>query len=192
MLFLAEPTHAAAVPTIGEPALWAILLAPLVGWGLIVLSFRKVPAVAGYIAIAAVGIACALSYYALLNAIDADGGIKQFTHEWFTAGKLTVNLGVRLDGLTAVMLVVVTSVSTLVQIYSTGYMKGDPGYGRYFAHMCLFTTSMLGLVLADNLFQIFIFWELVGLSSYLLIGFWFHKPSAAAAAKKALDRKSVV
>ena len=185
MLFLAEPTHAAAVPTIGEPALWAILLAPLVGWGLIVLSFRKVPAIAGYIAIAAVGIACALSYYALLNAIDADGGIKQFTHEWFTAGSLTVNLGVRLDGLTAIMLVVVTSVSTLVQVYSTGYMKGDPGYGRYFAHMCLFTTSMLGLVLADNLFQIFIFWELVGLSSYLLIGFWFHKPSAAAAAKKA-------
>ena len=64
-------------------------------------------------------------------------------------------------------------------------MAGDPGYGRYFAHMCLFTTSMLGLVLADNLFMMFIFWELVGLSSYLLIGFWFHKPSAAAAAKKA-------
>jgi NADH-quinone oxidoreductase subunit L len=83
------------------------------------------------------------------------------------------------------MLVVVTSVSVLVQLYSTGYMDGDHGEGRYFAHMCLFTFSMLGLVLADNLFQIFIFWELVGLCSYLLIGFWFHKPSAAAAAKKA-------
>ena len=83
------------------------------------------------------------------------------------------------------MLCVVTTVALLVQIYSTGYMAGDPGYARYFAHMCLFTTSMLGLVLADNLFQIFIFWELVGLCCYLLIGFWFHKPSAAAAAKKA-------
>jgi NADH-quinone oxidoreductase subunit L len=96
-----------------------------------------------------------------------------------------VTLGVRVDGLTAVMLCVVTTVSLLVQLYSTGYMDGDKGEGRYFAHMCLFTTSMLGLVLADNLFQIFIFWELVGLCSYLLIGFWYHKPSAAAAAKKA-------
>ncbi|HML99344.1 MAG TPA: NADH-quinone oxidoreductase subunit L, partial [Tepidiformaceae bacterium] len=103
----------------------------------------------------------------------------------FSAGDLQVNLGVPIDGLTAVMLVVVTTVAFLVQVYSTGYMQGDHGYGRYFAHMCLFTTSMLGLVLADNLFQLFIFWELVGLCSYLLIGFWFHKPSAAAAAKKA-------
>ena len=91
----------------------------------------------------------------------------------------------RIDGLTAVMLVVVSSVSLLVQVYSQGYMAGDPGYGRYYAYMSLFITAMLGLVLADNLFMLFVFWELVGLSSYLLIGFWFHKPSAAAAAKKA-------
>ena len=83
------------------------------------------------------------------------------------------------------MLVVVSSVSLLVQVYSQGYMEGDPGYGRYYAYMSLFITAMLGLVLADNLFMLFVFWELVGLSSYLLIGFWFHKPSAAAAAKKA-------
>jgi NADH-quinone oxidoreductase subunit L len=83
------------------------------------------------------------------------------------------------------MLVVVTSVSLLVQIYSHGYMSGDPGYGRYYAYMSLFTASMLGLVLADSVLMIFIFWELVGLCSFLLIGFWFHKPSAAAAAKKA-------
>ena len=90
-----------------------------------------------------------------------------------------------MDGLTAIMLVVVTGVSLLVQIYSTGYMKGDPGYARYFAYMSFFTASMIGLVVAANVIQLFVFWELVGLSSYLLIGFWYHKPSAAAAAKKA-------
>lgn len=184
MLFL-ETAPAAGVPTIDEAILWAIIACPLVAWGLIVLYARKLPAVAGYLAIAGIGAACVLSYVTLFNVMDADGGIAQHTHEWFTAGSLTVNLGVRVDGLTAVMLVVVTTVALLVQVYSTGYMEGDHGYGRYFAHMCLFTTSMLGLVLADNLFQMFMFWELVGLCSYLLIGFWFHKPSAAAAAKKA-------
>ena len=183
MLFLAET--AAGIPDISEQVLWAILCAPLIAWGIIVLGGRKNPTIAGYLAIAGIGAACILSYVTLFNVIDAHGGIATHTHEWFTAGSLTVNLGVRVDGLTAVMLVVVTSVSLLVQLYSTGYMDGDHGEGRYFAHMCLFTFSMLGLVLADNLFQIFIFWELVGLCSYLLIGFWFHKPSAAAAAKKA-------
>jgi NADH-quinone oxidoreductase subunit L len=89
------------------------------------------------------------------------------------------------DALTAVMLIVVTVVSLMVQIYSQGYMHGDAGYHRYYAHMSLFTTAMLGLVLADSLLLMFVFWELVGLCSYLLIGFWFHRPSAANAAKKA-------
>ena len=83
------------------------------------------------------------------------------------------------------MLIVVTVVSLMVQIYSQGYMNGDPGYHRYYAFMSLFTASMLGLVLADNLLFIFVFWEMVGLCSYLLIGFWFHRPAAANAAKKA-------
>ena len=182
-LFLQE-VHG-SVPSTDEWMLWAILASPAVAWALIVLYLRKLPTIAGYATIAGVGVAMVLSFVALFQAYDADGGILIHTHEWFTAGSLEVNLGVRLDGLTAVMLVVVTSVSFLVQVYSQGYMAGDPGYGRYFAHMALFTTSMLGLVLSDNLFMIFIFWELVGLSSYLLIGFWFHKPSAAAAAKKA-------
>ncbi len=178
--------HATAgVPSISEEVLWAIIVSPLIAWGLIAAYARKFPTISGWLAMAGIGVACALSYVTLFNVMDADGGIRQYTHEWFTAGELTVNLGVRVDGLTAVMLCVVTTVSLLVQLYSTGYMDGDKGEGRYFAHMCLFTTSMLGLVLADNLFQIFIFWELVGLCSYLLIGFWFHKPSAAAAAKKA-------
>jgi len=183
--FLQAHAPAGHAPTIAEEVLWGILVAPLVAWALIAVYGRKFPTVAGWLAIAGVGAAFVLSVVTLFNVIDADGGIRQYHHEWFTAGSLVVDLGVRVDGLTAVMLVVVTSVSLLVQVYSTGYMDGDPGEGRYFAHMCLFTFSMLGLVLADNLFQIFIFWELVGLCSYLLIGFWFHKPSAAAAAKKA-------
>jgi NADH-quinone oxidoreductase subunit L len=83
------------------------------------------------------------------------------------------------------MLIVVSVVSLMIQIYSQGYMHGDPGYHRYYAWMSLFTASMLGLVLADNLIFLFVFWELVGLCSYLLIGFWFHRPAAANAAKKA-------
>ena len=90
-----------------------------------------------------------------------------------------------MDSLTAVMLVVVCTVSLMVQIYSQGYMHGDPGYHRYYAWMSFFTASMLGLVLANNLLMMFVFWEMVGLCSYLLIGFWFHRPSAANAAKKA-------
>ncbi len=100
-------------------------------------------------------------------------------------GNLNFSVGILMDSLTAVMLVVVTIVSLMVQIYSQGYMKGDPGYHRYYAWMSLFTASMLGLVLADSLLLMFVFWELVGLCSYLLIGFWFHRPSAANAAKKA-------
>src|SRR5205085_5699122 len=77
------------------------------------------------------------------------------------------------------------TVSALVQIYSMGYMKGDGGYARYFAYLSLFSASMLGLVTANNLFQLYVCWELVGICSYLLIGFWWFKPSAASAAKKA-------
>lgn len=184
LTFLAETVHV-GTPSIEEWVGWAILATPLAAWALIALYLRKTPKFAGWVTIVAVGISMVLSYSVLLEVIDADGGPVNFTHEWFTVGDLTVNLGLRIDGLTAVMLVVVTTVSFLVQVFSQGYMAGDPGYGRYYAHMSLFTTSMLGLVLADNLFMLFMFWELVGLCSYLLIGFWFHKPSAAAAAKKA-------
>jgi len=183
MPFLAA--EAAGHPTIDQWVLWAIMASPLVAWGLIALYLRKIPRAAGLTAILGIGIACLLAFVTLFNVIDADGGVAIYSYEWFTAGDVAINVGVRIDGLTAVMLVIVTSVSLLVQVYSIGYMAGDRGYGRYFAHMSLFTTAMLGLVLADNLFMLFIFWELVGLSSYLLIGFWFHRPSAAAAAKKA-------
>jgi proton-translocating NADH-quinone oxidoreductase chain L len=95
------------------------------------------------------------------------------------------NVGILIDPLALVMLLMVTFVVTLIHTYANGYMKGDPGASRYFAEAALFTAAMLGLIYADNLLQLFIFWELVGLCSYLLIGFWYRKPSAAAAAKKA-------
>ena len=98
---------------------------------------------------------------------------------------LVLRFGILVDGLSALMMVVVSAVGLLVQVYSVGYMRGDDGYGRYFAFMSLFTFSMLGLVTANNLLQTYLFWELVGLCSYLLIGFWYRRPEAANAAKKA-------
>ena len=98
---------------------------------------------------------------------------------------LVLQFGFLLDGLSALMMVLVSAVALLVQVYSIGYMRGDDGYGRYFAFMALFSFSMLGLVTASNLLQTYVFWELVGLCSYLLIGFWYRKPEAANAAKKA-------
>ncbi|HEV2948642.1 MAG TPA: NADH-quinone oxidoreductase subunit L [Gemmataceae bacterium] len=104
---------------------------------------------------------------------------------WFHAGDVDVGFTLRADPLTGIMLVTVTGIGSLIAIYSAGYMHGDPGYSRYFAEIALFIFSMTGLVLADNLLLLYAFWEGVGLCSYLLIGFWFTKPSAAAAARKA-------
>ena len=98
---------------------------------------------------------------------------------------LYIDMGVLIDQISVMMLVVVSTISFMVHLYSRGYMKGDPGYTKFFAFLSLFTFSMMGLVLAVNLFQIYIFWELVGVSSFLLIGYYYTKPSAIAAAKKA-------
>jgi NADH-quinone oxidoreductase subunit L len=105
--------------------------------------------------------------------------------DWIDSGALSVDWALKVDTLTAVMLVVVTSVSALVHLYSWGYMEEDPSQSRFFAYLSLFTFAMLMLVTADNLVQMFFGWEGVGLASYLLIGFWYHKPSANAAAIKA-------
>jgi NADH-quinone oxidoreductase subunit L len=98
---------------------------------------------------------------------------------------LTANLGIYLDPISVMMLIVITGISLLVNIYSMGYMKGDPSFNRFFALLALFSFSMLGLVVSSNILQMFVFWELVGVSSYSLIGFWYEKPSAVAASKKA-------
>ena len=182
-----------------ELSTWLILLLPIGSFGLIGLG-RTVPALrlrqrwAGYLTILAIGVAFVLSCWALATVMAQGGAPVGFAnHDWLnfglpgsdSASHVTIPLGIHLDGLTAVMLVVATAVSLLVQIYSQGYMHGDGGYSRYYAYMSLFTASMIGLVLASSLLMVFFFWELVGLCSYLLIGFWFHRPSAAAAAKKA-------
>lgn len=106
-------------------------------------------------------------------------------YTWLASGDLDIHIGLHIDRLTAVMLLLVTGVSSLVHIYTIGYMHGDSGYARFFSYIALFTFSMLMLVLADNLLQLFIFWEAVGLCSYLLIGHWYERASACAAATKA-------
>ncbi|MBM4410934.1 MAG: NADH-quinone oxidoreductase subunit L [Chloroflexi bacterium] len=173
-------------PEIPEAAVWAIYFAPVASFVTIVAFLRTRPLLAGRVTIAAVFVAWLLALWALDTVSGHDGEAVGFApHHWFTLFEFEVDLGIRLDGLSAMMLFVVTSISLLVQIYSTGYMAGDGGYARFFAFMSLFTAAMLGLVMSSSLLQLFVHWELVGLTSYLLIGFWFHKPSAAAAAKKA-------
>ena len=130
--------------------------------------------------------ACALSWPIFLSFVGgtAQSSVTPVLH-WVQSGNLTFDWALRVDALTAVMLVVVTTVSALVHLYSWGYMEEDPDQPRFFAYLSLFTFAMLMLVTADNLVQMFFGWEGVGLASYLLIGFWFRKPSASAAAIKA-------
>ena len=170
---------------------WLIFLLPFFSFALISLFYRPFlnhkPKLGGYLTIASLMGSFALSVWALIEVMAAPGHQLPVPDiNWVVIeGGITIHLGLILDSLTAVMLIVVTLVSLMVQIYSQGYMHGDPGYHRYFAFMSLFTGSMLGLVLADNLLFLYVFWEMVGLCSYLLIGFWFHRPAAANAAKKA-------
>ena len=169
---------------------WLILLLPFLSFVIISLFIRPFvraeSRIAGYITITAFTGSLALSIWALAEVLAAPNHVLETSPiSWLVVGNLQINIGMMMDSLTAVMLIVVTLASLMVQIYSQGYMKGDPGYHRYYAWMSLFTASMLGLLLADNLLQMFVFWEMVGLCSYLLIGFWFHRPAAANAAKKA-------
>ena len=144
----------------------------------------KVPA--KVVTTAALFISCALSwpiFFAFLMG-DAQPHVVPVL-DWIRSGNMIVDWSLRVDTLTAVMLVVVTSVSSLVHLYSWGYMAEDDSQPRFFAYLSLFTFAMLMLVTADSLVQMFFGWEGVGLASYLLIGFWYHKPSANAAALKA-------
>ncbi len=174
---------------ITEPQAWAIFLLPLVSFVVIALLVRPFlgtrAKVSGYLTIAAIGLAFLLSVIALRSTLGHEEAIGWPSHAWLTIGDLEIRIGILTHPLTAIMLVVVTGVSLLVQIYSQGYMKDDPSYARYFAYMSLFTASMVGIVMARNILQMYVFWELVGLCSYLLIGFWHQRPAAAAAAKKA-------
>ncbi|MCK9494260.1 MAG: NADH-quinone oxidoreductase subunit L [Dehalococcoidia bacterium] len=172
--------------SIPEAAVWAIYFAPIISFLVIVAFLRHQPLLAGRISILAIFIGWLLAIWTLAVAIDHDGNPLDFApHLWMSIFDFEVEIGLRIDGLSAMMIFVVTSISLLVQIYSVGYMHGDTGYPRFFAFMSLFTAAMLGLVMNHSLLMLFVHWELVGLTSYLLIGFWFHRPSAAAAAKKA-------
>lgn len=138
--------------------------------------------ISGLLNSAGMGVCLLFSIYIIFNLDQSEN---KYVFSWISIGNISLDFSLMVDSLTAIMLVVVSGISFLVQIYSIGYMHGDKSYTRYFAYMALFTGSMLGLVLSRNILQLFIFWELVGVSSYLLIGFWHERSSAAAAAKKA-------
>src|ERR1700694_4116177 len=130
-------------------------------------------------------ISAALSWFALVDVGFLHHDVRIALAPWINSGDLQVAWSLRIDTLTAVMLVVVNTVSSLVHLYSIGYMDEDPYRPRFFSYLSLFTFAMLMLVTADNLAQLFFGWEGVGLMSYLLIGYWYHKPEANAAAIKA-------
>ena len=129
--------------------------------------------------------AAVLSWVAFINVGFSHETARVPVMRWITSGDFDVSWSLRIDTLTAVMLVVVNTVSSLVHLYSIGYMHEDPHRPRFFAYLSLFTFAMLMLVTSDNLLQMFFGWEGVGLASYLLIGFWYKKPEANAAAMKA-------
>jgi NADH-quinone oxidoreductase subunit L len=165
--------------------LYALIpLLPLAAFLIVGIGEQWIKDRAHLIAVPAVLASFVLSLVAFFEVATA-GPIHATWYTWLTSGNLDIRIGISIDRLTAAMLLLVTIVSSLVHIYTIGYMHGEPGYARFFAYIALFTFSMLMLVMADNLLQLFVFWEAVGLCSYLLIGHWFDRPSACAAATKA-------
>ncbi len=172
----------------------AILFSALIILGLPLLSYvltfffgSKLPRRGDFIGVTFMGAAWLLAiriFLAFWKIADPSYRVEG-SITWVNLGSFHLDAGILVDGMTSVMLMVVTTVSFLVHLYSTGYMKGDRRYERYFAFLGFFSFSMLGIVLSNNLLFLYVFWELVGLSSYLLIGFFFHKHSAASAGKKA-------
>lgn len=172
------------VPEISLYLAWTAAVVPLAAFGAILVFFRRLPKTAAAISVAAAAVSLICAVCLLVRHWNMDAPL-QSAVTWMASGEFEIAVGVLLDPLSLVMLVIVASIAFLVQVYSLGYMAGDAGYGRYFGFMSLFSWAMFGLVLAPNIVQVFIFWELVGLSSYLLIGFWFEKFSATRAGKKA-------
>ena len=168
---------------------WLIPFLPFLSFLLIALVTKRSKRLSSTISILAILTSFGLSIAIGLGVIQSGSQIVDnpvlTKVNWLSIGGLHIDFGTIIDPMSAMMLFVVTLVASMVQIYSIGYMHGDPGYSRYYAFQSLFAASMLGLVLATNLLELFIFWELVGLCSYLLIGFWFQKVSAREAAKKA-------
>lgn len=173
---------------------YLIVLLPLLAGALILFFGKYLPMEGSWLGLMAI-------FYGLIHSIllvvgiytgqvvlpveGVGGNFYELSFDWFTAGYFNLSAGVMIDGMAAMMLLVVTLVSFLVQVYSLGYQHGKPRFGRYYAYLSLFTFSMLVLVIANNFLQFFIGWELVGLCSYLLIGFEFERPAAAYANRKA-------
>lgn len=172
--------------TLSQNMLVAVPLAPLVG-SVIAGFFGKAVGRRGAHIATILGVAIAFVLSAMvLKSVVVDGARFNATiYEWMTLGDLKMEVGFLVDGLTAMMMCVVTFVSLMVHIYTIGYMEEDPGYQRFFSYISLFTFSMLMLVMSNNFLQLFFGWEAVGLVSYLLIGFWFKKPTAIFANMKA-------
>ena len=170
-----------------------ILLLPLLSFLVLGLAGMKMShKVAGLIGTVSLGIVTVLSYMTAFSYFSMERGadgtlptLVPYNVTWLPLGSLHFDLGILLDPISVMMLIVISTVSLMVHIYSFGYMHGEKGFQRYYAFLSLFTMSMLGLVLATNIFQMYMFWELVGVSSYLLIGFYYPLKAAVAASKKA-------
>jgi NADH-quinone oxidoreductase subunit L len=170
------------------PLAYVTLFAPLAAAAVIGLLVRRQRGLSALLAVGAMATGLACTLWLLAKSLGvAEGAESGFRHDvvWIRAGTFTAHFGVTVDRLSLLMALVVTGVGTPIFVYSIGYMHGDEGYGRFFSCLSLFAFSMLGIVFSTNLLQTFVFWELVGLSSYLLIGFWFGKESAVEAGKKA-------
>jgi proton-translocating NADH-quinone oxidoreductase chain L len=165
--------------------LWLIPALPLIAAGITALCQRSQKKLSSTLAILSMGISGVIAIAALVSCISSGNSRTTFNFDWLRFGESSLQLGIVLDPLSASMIVMVTFVGLLIFIYSVGYMAHDPNFTRFFCFLSLFAAAMLGLVISNSLLLLFISWELVGLASYLLIGFWFEKPSAAAAAKKA-------
>jgi len=168
---------------------WLIPFFPLAAFAIITLWTHPRRQLSAAIAIGAIAISWVLSWGVLFQAVAQGLGMGEEAYhaavKWVPTGDVWLSMGVQVDPLTAVMLFMVPFVCLMIFIYSIGYMASDPRYSRFFAYISLFACGMLGLVIADNLFMFVVFWEIMGLCSYLLIGFWFEKPSAMWAGLKA-------
>jgi len=174
------------IPEVGF--LWLIPAIPLVAAGVNLFAGRRLGKGAGWLASAAVAASLFLAVWAVIEVMgvrENERHFIQYLFDWISVGRLSVGANLRLDVLSATMILVVTGIGLLIHVYAIGYMQGDPRYGRFFAYLNLFVFFMLLLVLADNYLLLYVGWEGVGLCSYLLIGFWFEKTENASAAKKA-------
>jgi NADH-quinone oxidoreductase subunit L len=176
-MFPLQLMHLAILP-------WIILFLPLAAAAMITLFTLRNRQVSATLSVGAVVVGFILSVI-FVKMAGWQPEVPEVAVNWLSVGPLQIDFGLHFDPMSLAMMLIVTGVASLIHIYSMGYMHDDESYSRFFACLSLFTFSMLGIVLANNFVQLFIFWELVGVSSYLLVGFWYGKASAADAAKKA-------